>query len=125
MARITFPDGRWVDLRPMYVDDELAFEELAAAGSALDEARQEAADAIGALDAEAEDADAQEAALSKVQAAQALYYDWLRRTRDRMQDATTATSWDGPLGARVMREELSALARQWRRSSEDAALPPG
>jgi predicted thioesterase len=29
-----------------------------------------------------------------------------------------------PLGARVTREELSALARQWRRSTEDAALPP-
>lgn len=121
MARITFPDGRWVDLRPMYVDDELAFEELAAAGSALDAARQEASEA---LDAAGDDTAAQEAALDKAQAAQALYYEWLRKTRDRMQDAATATSWDGPLGQRVTREEMSALARQWRRSTEDAALPP-
>lgn len=121
MARITFPDGRWVDLRVMYVDDELAFEELAAAGSALDEARQEAA---AAIDAAGDDSAAQDAALDKAQAAQALYYQWLRDTLARMQDACTATSWDGPLGARVTREELSALARQWRRSTEDAALPP-
>ena len=121
MARITFPDGRWVDLRPMYVDDELAFEELAASGTALDDARAEAADAFNAA---GEDTAALDTAMGKAQAAQALYYDWLRRTLERMQDACTATSWDGPLGARVTREELSALARQWRRSSEDAALPP-
>lgn len=29
MARIAFPDGRWLDIDPMWVDDELAIADLA------------------------------------------------------------------------------------------------
>lgn len=129
MARFTYPDGRWVSLRPMYVDDELAFADLASAGEELDAAVERIAAARAQLTAVEHGTDeakaaATDEAVEAVTSWQRAYNDRLRAMRDRMADACEATSWDGPLGARVTAVELGQLARRWRLATEDETLPP-
>ena len=99
MARIDFPDGRWVELRPMYVDDELALDELAKAGDAVEAAGEDRDEAYRR------------------------YIDLLRQTKAVIEDATTAKSWEGSVG-RMSRDDLMGLLGQWRRVTEDDAVPP-
>jgi hypothetical protein len=97
MAHITLKDGRWIELRPMYVDDELAIYELAEAGSAMEAGDDEAA--------------------------ARRYFGLLRDAKRLIDDATTAASWEG--GAeRLQRDDLLGLIAQWRTATEDDALPP-
>jgi len=127
MARITFPDGRWVDLRPMYVDDELAIHDLGIAGEALEEARAELVafqPALEAANGTPEQEAVMEQAMAKLETVQREYHAQMRRARDAMQDAVVATSWDGPLGKRVTSTELGGLVREWRTATEDDAIPP-
>lgn len=127
MATFTFPDGRWVSLRPMYVLDELAFDELASLGEELETARAALREGFEAVQAAADD-DAKEAAeieaIARFETFQRAYQAQLRAVYDRMRDATEATSWDGELGAKVTSDELNQLSRRWRIASEDEALPP-
>lgn len=127
MPTITFPDGRWVRLRVMYVDDELTIADLGTAGEELDQAQAELRayqptlkEAEGTPEAEAVLA----VAMEKLEAVQDAYHAQLRRTRDAMQDAVEATSWDGPLGKGVTSDELGLLVRQWRTATDDDAIPP-
>jgi hypothetical protein len=100
MARITFPDGRWIDLRPMWVNDELAVEELGQAGSEADAAEGDEA-----------------------QAAYQRYTGMLRKVRGLLDGATIATSWDGDAG-QMTRDDMLGLLGQWRNATEDDAVPP-
>lgn len=97
MARIDFKDGRWIELRPMYVDDELAIYDLAEAGSAMEGT---------------EDEDAARR-----------YFGLLREAKRVIDGATTAASWEGGAG-RLQRDDLLGLIAQWRTATEDDALPP-
>ncbi len=97
MARIDFKDGRWIELRPMYVDDELAIYDLAEAGSAMEGS---------------EDEDAARR-----------YFGLLREAKRVIDGATTAASWEGGAG-RLQRDDLLGLIAQWRTATEDDALPP-
>lgn len=99
MAKVTFSDGRWVELRPMYVDDELAVAELGDAGTALESG---------------EGADEEKARA---------YFGLLRRVKTMLDDAVVRASWDGGMGRLTTSDMLGVIA-QWRESSEDAALPP-
>ena len=102
MARITFNDGRWIELRPMWVDDELAVEELGTAGSELE--------------GTGDDPDAATAAYQR-------YTALLRQVRALLDAATTATSWGGGAG-QMTRDDMLGLIGQWRRASQDDAVPP-
>lgn len=127
MARMTLPGDRWVELRPMYVTDELAFEDMAAAGTAVEQEQERLKAVLASLEAAATDeekAAAVEAAGVALESIQAIYFQRLRETVARMTGACLATSWGGPLPDRVTRDELYGLVRQWRLASEDDALPP-
>lgn len=97
MARIDFKDGRWIELRPMYVDDELAIYDLADAGSAM-----EGSDDEGTA---------------------RRYFELLREAKTIIDGATLAASWEGGAG-RLQRDDLLGLIAQWRVATEDDALPP-
>jgi hypothetical protein len=97
MARIDFKDGRWIDLRPMNVDDELAIYDLAEAGTAMEGSEDEAA--------------------------ARRYFGLLRTAKQIIDDATEAASWDGGAG-KLQRDDLLGLIAQWRTATEDDALPP-
>lgn len=104
MARITLPDGRWLDMRTMTVNDELVMDDLGAAGS----------------EAEATTEDDPKAAES----AYGRYMGLLRQTKAILVAATTATSWGGDAGD-MGRDAMFELVSQWRKAGEDAAVPPG
>ena len=126
MSTFTFPDGRSVVLRPMYVLDELAFDDLAVLGEQLEEERTRMRDAFAAV--EAADDETRTAAttdaIERIEAFQRAYQAQLRAVYDRMRDATESTSWGGELGAMVTSDELGQLSRRWRVASGDEDLPP-
>lgn len=127
MSRFTFPDGRWVELRPMYVADELAFDDLAQAGTDLETARDGLSSSVDRLQAAATDEEKEAAmaeAVERVATFQRAYSERMRSVAGRMETACTATSWDGPLIERVTSAELYQLQRRWRTATEDVALPP-
>ena len=127
MPTITFPDGRWVRLRVMYVDDTLAVADLGTAGEELDQATDELRAYQPTLEAAAGTPGAEAVvavAMEKLEAVQNAYHAQLRRTRDVMQDAVEETSWGGPLGKGVTSDELGLLVRQWRTATDDDAIPP-
>lgn len=127
MARITFPDGRWVQLRPMYVADELAFHEMAEAGTEVEKVRERVAEVIAALGpepTEEQQAAALEALSDEAVQLEDMYFKRMQVTLERMQEACSETSWGGPLADRLTRSELYGLVRRWRTATEDDALPP-
>lgn len=126
MARITFPDGRWIELRPMYVDDELAVEELGRSGEELEVARAALVAATDALTGKTGDElkAALEVLTTRVEEFQRIYYDMLRRARDRMAAACTATSWGGSFGERIQSSEIQQIIADWRTLTQDDAIPP-
>ena len=127
MATFTFPDGRWVRLRTMYVLDELAFDDLAATGEQLETARARIPGIQAQLEAATTDderAAALSAAAETMAEYQKAYNAQLRAFYERLAEATEETSWGGPLGAKVTSDELGQLTRRWRASSEDETLPP-
>ena len=127
MPRFTYPDGRWVRLRPMYVLDELAFDDLASTGDELEAAiarLPEVKEKLqGAETDEQKDAAAADA-VEAVTAYQAAYRAQLRVVYERLHDACEETSWGGELGQRITSAELLQLSRLWRAGSEDETLPP-
>jgi hypothetical protein len=126
LSTFTFPDGRSVVLRPMYVLDELAFDDLAVLGEQMETARAELRDALAAVEAASDDgkAAATETAIERFESYQRAYQAQLRAVYDRMRDACESTSWGGELGVKVTSDELGQLSRRWRVASGDEELPP-
>lgn len=127
MPKFTFPDGREVVLRPLYVLDELAFDDLAEKGEALEAARSrmpEVQAKLAGANTDEDRATALAEAADTITAYQSAYQAQLRAVYDRLRDATEATSWGGELGERVTSAELAQLSRRWRAASEDETLPP-
>lgn len=126
MARIDFPDGRWVELRPMYVDEELALDDFDRAGDELEQVLAQAREATAAAStAAAGDREAAlDAAAVSVTEVQRRLADRLREARRIVSDACTGTSWGGPLTARLTKAELRDVMVQWRLATEDDAVPP-
>ena len=127
MPKFTFPDGRWVELHPMYVLDEIAFDDLASKGEELEAARLRIVEVQPRLDGATTDEQKVAAtgeAIAAVAAYERAYQDQLRAFYGRLRDACIATSWGGELGERVTRDELAQLTRRWKAASEDETLPP-
>lgn len=128
MARIDFPDGRWVELRPMYVDEELALDDLDRANDDIVAASAAARAAADTMTAAGDDPVQREAALEaaaeRLNELQRAVADRLREMRRIMADACIATSWGGPLTARITKAEFRMVLVQWRIATEDDALPP-
>lgn len=127
MPKFTFPDGRWVVLRPMYVLDELAWDDLTTLGDELEAAQAripEIQERLKGAETDDEKSAAIEAAAETMAAYQKAYMTQLRTVYERMRDACSETSWGGELGARVKADELAQLSRRWRVAAEDEALPP-
>ena len=100
MNRITLADGRWLELRTMWVDDELFLDELGHAGDELESTEDNTGE--------------------KAQR----YFALLRSVKARIDDATLEASWEGGAGQMTTGDLLGLIGR-WRTETENTALPPG